>query len=503
MTEVIETRGAIREPEMEERKGGGVQVRGDPNKRRSTEEVTSGEIQSKKTKYNNVGNSARNKNRRRNKNKNRCGRNIGNGNVVASSQAAFNVNTNGFKHRRGSKNKKRGHFAQKQLKENSTQASPGSIVNVPSNKTNGNTFSSNDFDGPGPFGIKPIQAEKTIRHRKHTLSNNAPFNSTQFLMKDHENDPNDAIQFLDSALGVRRKEANSAASSVHGERPVRKINRARDSSFSLDSDEEFYYSSPEDEEEFVNQEFMKEYDNCRSDRLVDMPKGDLIQEYLVLENRVDSLEKRLNHCKDNTNLDTPPDTSPETTNNDLNSEVSEKIKKFQRQILRLESENERLRQMMQNQSSEPSINDVHEPNHSAINDVLMEGTPSDDDTVSSCSTCNTKDSSSSSSSSSSGSSTPSIDEEVEEDHIAEYDADQNTGTNYQDTSNHDHEDEKSNGQLVDTSDAIPAKSSDNVLSDTIPTENLEEIESDENKENAEVVECSEQVSENFVSSTGP
>ena len=159
--------------------------------------------------------------------------------------------------------------------------------------------------------------------------------------------------------------------------------------------------------------------------------------------------------------------------------------------------------MMQHQSSEPSINDADEPNRSAINDVLMEGTPSDDDSLSSCSTCNTNDSSSSSSSSSSRSSTPSIDEVIEVDHIAEYDSDQNTGTNDLDKSNHDNEDGKSNGQLVDTTDAIPAISSNNVLSDSIPTENLEEIEGDENKENAEVVECSEQVSENFVSSTGP
>merc|ERR1740124_613598 len=115
----------MKEPEIEEGKGGGVQVRGDPNKRRSTEEATSGEIQSKKTKYNNVGNSARNKNRRRNKNKNRCGRNIDKNNVAASNHAAVNVNTNanGFKHRRGSKNKNRRHFAQKQSKATSAQIS--------------------------------------------------------------------------------------------------------------------------------------------------------------------------------------------------------------------------------------------------------------------------------------------------------------------------------------------------------------------------------------------
>merc|ERR1712072_1496638 len=106
--------------------------------------------------------------------------------------------------------------------------------------------------------------------------------------------------------------------------------------------------------------------------------------------------------------------------------------------------------MMQHRSSEPSINDADEPNHPSFNDALMEGTPSDDDSLSSCSTCNTNDSSSSSSSSSSRSSTPSIDEKIEADDIAVYDADQNTGTNYQEKSNQNHEEGKLNGQLVDT-----------------------------------------------------
>jgi protein HEXIM1/2 len=50
------------------------------------------------------------------------------------------------------------------------------------------------------------------------------------------------------------------------------VSRARESSFSLDSDEDYYYSSPEDEEEFVNKEFIKDYNMVRTDRLVDMTK---------------------------------------------------------------------------------------------------------------------------------------------------------------------------------------------------------------------------------------
>ena len=53
---------------------------------------------------------------------------------------------------------------------------------------------------------------------------------------------------------------------------TRQVSRARESSFSLDSDEDYYYSSPEDEEEFVNKEFIKDYNMVRTDRLVDMSK---------------------------------------------------------------------------------------------------------------------------------------------------------------------------------------------------------------------------------------
>jgi len=494
MTELIDTSGAMKELKVQEGNGGGVQVRGDPNKRKSTEEVTSGEFHSKKTKYNNVGNSARNaQNRRRNKNKNRCGRNsekIG----VASNLASVNVhkNTNGSKHRRGSK--KKSHFAQKKLKA----ISPGAIINVPSNKPNANKASINDLDSSGHVGINSIQGEsRSMRHRKYNLSNNAPFNSTQFLMNDHESD---TIQYLDSTLGVSQKEANSAASSVRGDRPLKKITRARDSSFSLDSDEDFYYSSPEDEEDFVNQEFIKEYDNCRTDRLVDMSKADLIQEYLLMENRVDSLEKKLNLFRNNTSLDTPPDTSPEDSY--PTSEVDEKVKRFQRQIIRLESENERLRQMMEVQGTEPLIQDADEINPSPIAEDFMEGTP-DDESFSSCSTCHTNDSSSSSasSSSSSRSSTSTLNEENENDLI---DVTEEKGTHIEGNSILKvDENETISRQYVDTTDSIPTISSNNHLDNTISFEHPEEMEGDENKENAEVVECSEQVSENFVSSTGP
>ena len=451
MTEQIDTCGAMKEPKAEEGNDGGAHVRGDPIKRRSTEEAISQKFKIKKTKLNPDENLVKRTKRWGKRNRKGCGR--GDANNKDVSKVANNIKLNGHKRRRGSKNKNRRHFAQNQFKLNGTPASPGAIVSVPSSISNATSFPMNDLTG-----MKSIKGDKSSKYNKYNLTNNAPFNSTQFLMNDHEND---TLDYLDSALGVRRKEPNSAASSIR-ERPIRKINRARDSSFSLDSDEDFYYSSPEDEEDFVNQEFIKEYDNVRTNRLVDMPKAELIQEYLLMENRVDSLEKRLSLFQNNTSLDTPPDTSPENETRDFNADVAERIQRFQRQIGRLESENQRLRQIMREQGSISYGTNTKDNSYEA----LMEGTPSDNDSVSSCSTCNSSESSSSSSSSRCSSPTGNENENV-----------------------------------LEPDNVQPVISSNTIEGNIAQTEQPLEME-DDDKENAEV-ECSEQVSENLVSSTGP
>ena len=121
-------------------------------------------------------------------------------------------------------------------------------------------------DGDAP---KTTQKRKIRRQRRMTESFNAPFNSTQFIMNDHVDE---AVKHLNSTLNVKHKKKdegdNDSESDVDYsmERPVRRITRARESSFSIDSDEDYYYSSPEDEEEFVNKEFIKDYDSVRNDR---------------------------------------------------------------------------------------------------------------------------------------------------------------------------------------------------------------------------------------------
>lgn len=68
------------------------------------------------------------------------------------------------------------------------------------------------------------------------------------------------------------------------------VSRTRDSSFSMDSEGEFY-SSPDDEEAFLRKDFDDAYENIRADNLNLMTKNQLIEEFLILEKRVEVLTK--------------------------------------------------------------------------------------------------------------------------------------------------------------------------------------------------------------------
>merc|ERR1739837_23514 len=86
----------------------------------------------------------------------------------------------------------------------------------------------------------------------------------------------------------------------------------------------------EDEEEFMNKQFIKDYDSVRNDRLEHLSKDELINEYLQMEQRIEALEKRLSSNKSQ-------DSSPKP------STIPDTIKNFQKEIIRLESENSQLK----------------------------------------------------------------------------------------------------------------------------------------------------------------
>ncbi|GAB6031898.1 hypothetical protein CHUAL_010294 [Chamberlinius hualienensis] len=106
----------------------------------------------------------------------------------------------------------------------------------------------------------------------------APYNTTQFLMEDH-NEPGPSIGEMSNG------------------RPLTEQQRERrESGNGLDMVDD-YYSFPSDEEEFLQKEFCQVYQNIHAERLSTMNKMELIHEYMILEDRVEMLEDLLKELK--------------------------------------------------------------------------------------------------------------------------------------------------------------------------------------------------------------
>ncbi|XP_064087255.1 clumping factor B-like [Macrobrachium nipponense] len=155
----------------------------------------------------------------------------------------------------------------------------------------------------------------------------APFNTTQFLMAEHD-------QLQDTDIVVRPR-------------------RHRDSSFSVESDDQNnFYSSPEDEDEFMAREFWNAYEDVHAERLDTMTKAQLVQEYLALEEKVDLLERQLravrarHRYRSQRMEDDDDDDDDEVRPGEVkvDPETAQKISIFQREISNLEVENRRLRE---------------------------------------------------------------------------------------------------------------------------------------------------------------
>lgn len=144
------------------------------------------------------------------------------------------------------------------------------------------------------------------------------------------------------------------------------LTRTRDSSFSMDSDGEFY-SSPEDEESFLRKDFDDTYENLRAERLNQMSKNELIEEFLQLEKRVDVLNKRIKVKFGDIDIEAEED--------NFNPGTEE----FQKEIERLLIENETLKR----------------ENTDLRNKVIVSNSESKDsesDSSETCSSCSSSDS---------------------------------------------------------------------------------------------------------------
>ncbi|XP_059053223.1 protein HEXIM1 [Achroia grisella] len=212
---------------------------------------------------------------------------------------------------------------------------------------------------------KNEKSKRNNRYRKIVLAKTrAPFNNNQFLMEIHKPEPENTFHILQTPSA-----------------------RTRDSSFSVDSEENYFFSLPEDEEEYLTKEFSSVYEDAQSERLSNMSKNELIQEYLLLEAKYDNLVKRSERSKpkgldndrettadkettvtDNDTMITDRDTSEtsvvssadEPSIDDIMHRVKEQEEQIHQLTLaneKLQIENEHLRQGSQTTSSEDSESD--------------------------------------------------------------------------------------------------------------------------------------------------
>ncbi|CAH1958192.1 unnamed protein product [Acanthoscelides obtectus] len=179
----------------------------------------------------------------------------------------------------------------------------------------------------------------------------APHNSNQFLLEDHG-----SIEDLDENF----KNTDQVSTST--------ITRTRDSSFSGDSDGEFY-SSPDDEEQFLIKDFDDQYESLHAERLQSLSKEELVEEYLQLENKLDQLSKRLQTTEDDDLVNRP--------------ELKQEVERLTIENERLRRENELLRSKMERTDSEDSETDSR--------DSCSSSSSSSDD----CSSCSSSHSSNS------------------------------------------------------------------------------------------------------------
>lgn len=191
-----------------------------------------------------------------------------------------------------------------------------------------------------PYSKQQMSYEQRLRCRtigrltKKGCQPPAPYNTTQFLMEDHSDLPD-----------LEQKLADAITSEVPPsfQKPLAPP-RTRDSSFSIDSDEDYFYSSPEDEEEFLTKEFSSAYEDLHAERLSTMSKSELIQEYVQLEAKLDLMTKRLRGKNgqqiDDRETDGKNGTASSAT---TDPEIAKKLKICQQRIDDLIQQNEQLR----------------------------------------------------------------------------------------------------------------------------------------------------------------
>ena len=159
----------------------------------------------------------------------------------------------------------------------------------------------------------------------------APYNTTQFLIDDHINceaSP-DLKSEVEDIANVKRSGGKDGSFGSGG----------------ADSSDERSYESPHDDDGdmFLAKEFSETYDNINAERLQTMTKEQLIVEYLAMERKVESLERKIaeyNSTKTQSDRDSSCSSSADDRLNNRGVEI------FSDEIKQLRDENNELKQQM-------------------------------------------------------------------------------------------------------------------------------------------------------------
>lgn len=127
------------------------------------------------------------------------------------------------------------------------------------------------------------------------------------------------------------------------------------------AEEDFYFWKPTSDQEFMNKEFKKDYNDQYMSRLEKMTKEMLLNEYMIIERKNENLEERLQRSRQRDEEKCKMETEPEMVNDTIENDAVQKISTFQREMERLRMENQRLiaenlkmKEMLKNHSSQES-----------------------------------------------------------------------------------------------------------------------------------------------------
>ncbi|UXI22686.1 Nose resistant to fluoxetine protein 6 [Sarcoptes scabiei] len=136
----------------------------------------------------------------------------------------------------------------------------------------------------------------------------APYNTSQFIMNEHSNDIDfEALSGEIQQMRQIKQQKKDDAAAFTASSTLR-----NDSNDSNDLPAEDYYSSPEDESFFLEQQFHEAYDTMHAERLNSMSKSDLLKEFLIMEKELEILKQQPHQSITKNNSTTEIDVSSET-----------------------------------------------------------------------------------------------------------------------------------------------------------------------------------------------